>query len=300
MRTLPPDLAASLQSGVTTLCWCWRVARRDGSVLGFTEHDRDLVFDGVAYVGASARASGAAESEASFAGGTAAIAGVLDNDAISEAELAKGLYDGAEVRLFRVDWTDSAARVLVWTGFLGEITRGETGFEAELRSRQAVLERSIGRVFQRRCDAILGDARCRIDLDQAAFRATGAVTAIVDSKTIRVSGLAAFANGWLSRGTLRWASGANAGAAAEIEAHRAGPADASLELLAPPPAPVLVGDAFSADAGCDKRWATCKAKFANTVNFRGFPMIPGDDWLAAGPREGDLNDGGSLWTDRDA
>jgi uncharacterized phage protein (TIGR02218 family) len=298
MRILPAALTASLQSGVTTLCWCWRVARRDGAVLGFTDHDCDLAFDGVAYARASAKAAGAVESAAGLAGGTASVAGVLDHDAISAEDIAKGLYDGAEVRLFRVDWTDPDARALLWTGFLGEITRGETGFEAELRSRQAVLERGIGRVFQRRCDAALGDARCGIDLDQPAFRGSGTVSAVIDARAFRAAGLALFADGWFTRGVLTWTTGANAGAAAEIEAHRAGAGAAVLELLTPAPAPIAVSDAFSIDAGCDKRWVTCKTKFANTVNFRGFPMIPGDDWLQGGPRAGDLHDGGSLWTDR--
>ncbi len=300
MRTLPPLLASALQSGVTTLCWCWRIARADGAVLGFTDHDRDLAFDGVIYARASARAEGAVESQTGLAGGTASVAGALEDAALSEDDLGKGLYDGAEVELFRVDWTDTTARVLAWSGFLGEVSRGETGFEAELRGREAVLERGIGRVFQRRCDAALGDARCGVDLDQPAFRAAGSVSAILDARAFRTTDLSAYADGWFARGALTWTTGANAGAVAEIEAHRAGAGAATLELLAPPAAAVSVGEAFVVDAGCDKRWATCKSKFANTVNFRGFPMIPGDDWLQAGPRAGDAHDGGSLWTDRDA
>ena len=44
---------------------------------------------------------------------------------------------------------------------------------------------------------------------------------------------------------------------------------------------------------CDKRWATCTGVFDNGVNFQGFPDIPGDDYLAVYPREGDRHDGGS-------
>ncbi|RZJ46614.1 MAG: DUF2163 domain-containing protein [Brevundimonas sp.] len=46
-------------------------------------------------------------------------------------------------------------------------------------------------------------------------------------------------------------------------------------------------------AVCDRRWATCVGAFANTAGFRGFPDIPGDDFLAATPVEGTRNDGGS-------
>jgi uncharacterized phage protein (TIGR02218 family) len=300
MRTLPPALAAQLDSGVTTLCWCWRVARVDGAVLGFTDHDRELTFDGVDYARASAQASGALESEAGLAGGTTSVVGVLDDAGITSEDVSKGLYEGVRVQLFRVDWADPSSRVLMWTGLIGEVTRGELGFEAELRGLQSTLERGVGRIFARRCDAALGDARCTVDLDHPDFRASGAVSAMLDARTFRTTDLGAYADGWFARGVLLWTGGANEGARAEVEAHRAGASAATLELLAPPTAAIAPGDAFTVDAGCDKRWATCKAKFANTVNYRGFPMIPGDDWLQAGPRSGDRNDGGSLWTDRDA
>ena len=39
MRTIPSALQAKLDSGVTTLCRCWIVTRRDGVVQGFTDHD---------------------------------------------------------------------------------------------------------------------------------------------------------------------------------------------------------------------------------------------------------------------
>lgn len=300
MRALPSTLAAKLQGGVTTLCWCWKVTRKDAAVLGFTDHDRDVTFDGVTYRRASARASGTLETGAGFAGGTTAVASVLEDDAISADDIANGLYQGARVELFRVDWADPADRVVMWTGFIGEISRGELGFEAELRGRQASLERGIGRVYQRRCDAELGDARCTVDLDLPAYRGEGLVSVVVDSRSFRTSDLGVFADGWFARGSLAWTSGANAGAVVAVEAHRGGGSLATLELLVPPSAPLAPGDGFVVRAGCDKRWMTCKTKYANTVNFRGFPMMPGDDWLQAGPRTGDANTGGSLWTDRSA
>jgi hypothetical protein len=52
---------------------------------------------------------------------------------------------------------------------------------------------------------------------------------------------------------------------------------AALTLLESPVRPISEGDNFIARAGCDKRIATCGAKFANTANFRGFPNIPGQD-----------------------
>ena len=50
--------------------------------------------------------------------------------------------------------------------------------------------------------------------------------------------------------------------------------------------PIATGDAFTVTAGCDKRFATCRARFANAENFRGFPHIPGNDFVIALPDDG--------------
>ena len=63
--------------------------------------------------------------------------------------------------------------------------------------------------------------------------------------------------------------------------------------MEPIPADVAPGDMLRIEAGCDKRAATCRLKFGNFVNFRGFPHIPGEDWLMAVPRSDGVNDGGS-------
>jgi len=299
MRTIPTELQARLDTGVTTLCWCWRIVRSDDVTLGFTDHDRDLTVAGMLYRAASARSAGDGETRADFAAGSAAVAGVLDDMSLSHADIAKGLFDEARIDLFRVDWSDTALLMHMWSGFFGEIRYGETGFEVDLRGRAAALERGVGRVFQRRCDARLGDARCTVDLDLPVFRGPGAVTGAIDTRAFRASGLSAYTDGWFTRGVLRWLTGANAGARAEVDAHRNAGSEAVLELVTSPAADISPGDTFEVDAGCDKRWATCQAKFSNTVNFRGFPMTPGDDWLQAGPADGDRHNGASLWADRD-
>ena len=58
---------------------------------------------------------------------------------------------------------------------------------------------------------------------------------------------------------------------------------------------LAAGDTFTVTAGCDKRFATCRDRFANGINFRGFPHIPGNDFIVAYPVPGAPgNDGGSL------
>ncbi len=49
MKTIPNALQAHLDDGTTTLAWCWRIARSDGAVFGFTDHDRPLAFEGTSF-----------------------------------------------------------------------------------------------------------------------------------------------------------------------------------------------------------------------------------------------------------
>jgi uncharacterized phage protein (TIGR02218 family) len=63
----------------------------------------------------------------------------------------------------------------------------------------------------------------------------------------------------------------------EVAQHDVLEAAVVLTLMAAPVRPVVVSDAFVVRAGCDKRLETCAGRFANAVNFRGFPHIPGND-----------------------
>src|SRR5262249_16845058 len=153
------ELAARLASGATTLAHVWRVTRTDGAQFGFTDHDRPLAFDDLICTPAQALAIGAIDKSAGLSGDTAPASGALAADAITEEDLARGLWDGARVDVFKLDWTDPSLRAHVFAARIGEVRRGAQAFEAELRGLQAPLNVPVGRVFSRFCDADLGDTR---------------------------------------------------------------------------------------------------------------------------------------------
>jgi uncharacterized phage protein (TIGR02218 family) len=288
MRQISGDFAARLAADGTTLCACWRFTRRDGAVFGATDHDRVITFDGVTYEPASGLRGATFESSAGLAPGRATAEGAISAEFIAEADLDAGLWDGARVDVWRVDWEAPEHRVQIWSGRLSEVVRQGARFTAELVSLKADLERPVGRVYARTCDADVGDARCGVDLDGPAFRGEGFVTEMLGSKRVRVSGLPGFGDGWFVGGVLTWTSGANTGAVGRVIRH----AGEQIELAAPPRFAIEAGDAFAVTAGCDKRFATCGAKFSNRDNFRGFPHMPGPDAVLAGPASDRANTGG--------
>ncbi len=202
---------------------------------------------------------------------------MLTSDRITETDILDGRWDNAAVELWRVNWADTSQRVLLRRGAVGQIRRGRMAFVAEVRSLAHVLGQTVGRTFQAGCDARLGDARCGIDLENAIYKGTGIVTDLLRDRAFMASGLSGFDAGWLTSGTLTWTTGANVGRITEVLSHGLDGSIATLTLLEAPVLQIAEGDSFIARAGCDKRIATCSAKFANIANFRGFPNIPGQD-----------------------
>jgi uncharacterized phage protein (TIGR02218 family) len=297
MRPIPSVLQAKLDSGVTTLARCWKLTRRDGVVTGFTDHDRDLGFDGVTFRAGTGFTSSEAVSRFDLSVDGAEISGALADVSLTDADLAAGRYDAAGIETWLVDWSEPSLRVLTARGTLGEVRREGEAFVAELRGLADLLSQESGRLYTVRCGADLGDARCTVDLTSPALRGTGAVAAIEGTSILMASGLDGFADGWFSAGRLAWTSGANAGLAIEIKQHRLIASHARLTLWQAMPEAIAIGDAFTVTAGCDKSFVTCRARFANTDNFRGFPQIPGNDFLIGSPVQGAPgNDGFSLFT----
>ena len=289
MRALDPDLKAHLDTGATTLCTCWRIRRRDGSELGFTDHDRALYFDGLGYLPGSGASGAALSSSADLAIDNTEIEGALAADALSADDLAAGRYDDAAVDIFRVNWSAPVMRVLVKSGVIGEVRREGHAFRAEMRGLGHHLDQPTGRVYQRLCDVNLGSPECGVDMDAPAFRTSGAVTALRDGQSFIAEGFSGFEEAWFAHGLLTWTSGANAGATAHIKTQST---LGAIALWRPAGGPIAPGDQFTAQAGCDKRFETCRAKFSNAVNFRGFHLMPGNDFAISYPLRGDNNDGG--------
>ena len=296
MKTLSPALAAHLASGTTTLCRCWKIARRDGVVQGFTDHDRDLVVDGLTYRAATGLSASRIDSALGLAVDDMSVVGVLADDSLDENALSQGLYDEANVTLTLVNWQDVSQTTILKAGTIGEVTRSENSFTAELRGLTAKLDEPQGRRYMYGCDADLGDARCGVDLGNPLLNGAGAVASVIDeSRVFAVSGLGAFAGEWFTRGKLTWTSGANSGLAAEIKRHTLAASVHQIECWLPAPLAVAIGDAFTVTAGCDKQFSTCQAKFANGARFRGFPYMPGNDFAISYPGASEVMDGGSRY-----
>ncbi len=269
--------------------------RRDGTVYGFTDHDRDVSFDGTIFEAASGFTGTDIRQSIGLSVDNLDVTGALQSERLNEADLAAGQFDDARIEIWRVNWAETDQRLLMMSGSIGEVRRGESAFTAELRSLSHYLGQKQGRTYQYACDAALGDARCTVDLDDPAYKGSGTVTAADAAYLFSASGLDGFADAWFDGGLVTWTSGVNEGRAMEVKRFTLSGGAAQVELWRSMAGAIAPGDGFTIIAGCDKTFPTCNSKFANGVNFRGFPHIPGNKYVMAYPVSGDPdNDGSSM------
>ena len=273
-----------LATGSTTICRCWRVSRTDGVRIGFTDHDGALSFDGTSFRADSGLSARALMQNTGLSVDNSDALGVLSTEGITEADIEQGRYDDALVEAWLVNWADPDQRLLRFAGTIGGITRHGDAFEAELRGRAEALNEPRGRVYQPQCQAVLGDAACRVRLATLAVRRRADAVAAAQSFTFH--GFDDHPDRWFERGQIRMEEGAGAGLSGIVKSDRLGPdGTRTVTLWEPIRAEIGAGQAVTLTPGCDKRLATCREKFGNVHNFRGFPTIPGEDWLLNPARE---------------
>ncbi|WP_174275093.1 DUF2163 domain-containing protein [Sphingomonas bacterium] len=268
---------AWLEGDLTSIALCWRLDRRDGVAIGFTSHDRDLAIDGLVYRAAPGMTPSAVSVSDGFEVDTLDVSGALTSDAITAGDMAAGRWDGAAARLFAVDWRDPGGGSLHLTrGELGDVAIRDGAFSAELRGPTALLERLVVERTSPECRASLGDRRCRVDM--APRTRFARIVAVGDATTVTVDATEPEAGAY-GYGRIDWIEGANSGMASLI----AGSDGATIMLREPAPFAVEIGGLVRLREGCDRALATCRDRFANAINFRGEPYLPGNDLLTRYP-----------------
>lgn len=271
MKNISEDLKNHLAGEVTTLATCWKLKRKDGEILGFTDHDKDLVVSGVMYKAATGFTPTAVQSHVGLAVDNLDVEGMLDSASITEAELMAGVCDFAEVEVFMVNYEDlTQGKLMLRSGWLGEVRIAKNQFVAEVRGLAQRLNQKIGDVFSSTCRASFGDAKCGVDA--ASYRVSDSVDSASSNQVFSAALTAA--TGYYNYGVVKFISGANSGLSMEVKEYIK---DVSVTLVLPMPYAIEVGDNFEITAGCDKNFKTCIEKFNNAVNFRAEPHVPGMD-----------------------
>ena len=281
-RILQPPGIPWLQEEVTSAAWCWKLTLKDGTVLGFTNHDEDIVLAGTLYEAAAGFVPTAVETSNNMAVDNLEVEGCLGSDRISEKDIAGGRFDFAKVEIFLCNWVKTKDPVfMIRKGTIGQVKHGRYGFQAEVRGLLEAYQQSAGTVYQKSCRARLGDSRCKVNLDGLAT--AGQVTQLNADGTLGINLINAA--GYFDYGVLTFTTGDNTGGQYEVKTF----VDGVITLFLPTAHSIAVGDTFTVLPGCDGNFSTCRTKFGNGLNFRGEPHVPGNDFQSAYPGQGSSN-----------
>jgi uncharacterized phage protein (TIGR02218 family) len=298
MKQIPAALEEHLKSRATTLCTCWRILRKDGVSICFTDHDDDLEFDGFVFQANTGAQGSEAEVQTGFGTDNSEFSGALTSDSLTAIDIANGVYDRALVQSWLVNWQDPEQRTLTAFGEIGTLKKIDGAWQAELRGAGDQLSEVRGRRYSRRCDAQLGDARCGVVLTSPLI-ADETVIDVVNGRAI-VSAQTQQPDGFYSGGKLLvLANGTPTGVELEIRHHEISSGQSSLSFWSEKPIALETGTPIRLITGCDKSHETCRKKFSNSLNFRGFPHIPGNDFALSPAKEGVVHDGSPLVTEDD-
>jgi uncharacterized phage protein (TIGR02218 family) len=262
---------------VDTTALALRLDRTDGVALGLTSHDRTLIVNGLTHAPHPGLSVSTIRHSGTLEPGGLDISGGLSSAAISDADLAAGRWNGAQLTLSRVDWSDpDSATTLLFSGHFGAVQMADGRYNVEVMEARPVLAAAARIPFASPgCRARFCDAAC--GLNAARFTAAALVTAM-DGAAVTLNLPPARLPDFVG-GRLRWLEGDMRGLWSDVAAVESG----GLVLASPPTLPINAPTRVQLIEGCDHRLSTCAMRFGNAVNFRGEPHLPGMDLLTRYP-----------------
>ena len=280
MRELPASITNALYQSVSTFCQCWKLTAINGKSLGFTDHDRDIELDGFIFLAETGFSATDREEGNGLSASNFETTSTISSLSLCEKDIRAGLWDGALAEIWLVNWQDISMRMLLSKSKMGDITREGSVFRAQLLGKAHALTQSRGRILQSSCDAVLGDKRCGINLHNERYSISASISGYSENgRIILTQRLDDFAAEFFTSGIVALSGGERF----EIKTHQKQNMSERIEFWRAPQQEINIGDTIKLYAGCDRSFATCCSKFSNMKNFRGFPHIPGRDYLSGYP-----------------
>ena len=181
MKLTPAALVAHMAGLVTTLAFLVKFTRTDNVVLAVTDNDSNITYGGVTYVATVGIDSSAIETTATLSVDTLEAKSFLSSIGINEADVASGLWDYCDARVYRVNYTDlTMGDEKLLRGWFGEISTARIDVKTEVRSLAQKLQSRVGEIVTPNCKADLFDTRCKVVATEGTWKFSGiAVSTIV-------------------------------------------------------------------------------------------------------------------------
>ncbi|QXK92102.1 DUF2163 domain-containing protein [Neoehrlichia mikurensis] len=267
MEITNKNLTKHLSQNIITIAYCWKIILKNNSIIGFTNHDKDLIINNITYHAKS----GTQIHPINFniiSEGQTKIESVINSDLIDVSDIIHGKYDSSHVEIFIINYENISQGILtLFTGIIHKITLNNDKFIAELKGLSNILSHNITNVFSPQCRAQFCDNQCKSKKEK--FTVISVITNIIHNNMFEDINLLCIDN-YYKYGTVTFLTGKNLNISLSVISNK----DKYIQLAKSPPYPMYINDKYSIIAGCDKNYTTCHNKFNNTKNFRGEPHIP--------------------------
>lgn len=260
-----------------------------------TSHATSLLFEGNTYdpayaieASAQTEATGGKDYDISFKG-------ALTSDNLTQADLSGGVYRGATITEYVVDWRfPMAGAVRTYKYIIEDLEWDGESYDAKCSGLLQPLTTKKGNFFSRQCVVDLESPFCGVDLEtipNGVFENLE-VSEIVSERVFKIPPSQVPTNlgdDWFRWGKIQWTYGLNRFRLATIIKYDE--SEGEFTIAERPTYPILLDnssvggvgpDKFTVRAGCNKTQSTCAGKFNNFDSFQGNPYVRGSDLYAPG------------------
>lgn len=261
--------------GTAVVCTLVTVVAKDGTTIAICTHTRNLDYNSLTYLAWPMMPTQFQQTQG-LSPDNAEVASAMA-EPYSDLKLRGRKWSGARVTYELVNPIDLSLGVMFRkVGLIGDLTVRRFDVTSQFRSLGAQLTQPMGQMVMEDCIVPeLGDDDCGVDVngntvDGKPIRRTATVTAVSNQQQFAVNGTA-MADGFYNRGKTLWTAGLND----DLEMHILSNVGNAITLFVPAYFTIAIGDTVVLEAGCDRKRATCRDKFANAKRFRGYPDLPG-------------------------
>ncbi len=274
-----------------TRVYCARIEPAgDQPILRLTGYPTDIAMsNGEVYQVESGYEFSGMSTTTDFSSSSVDLTGILQAGAVSQDDLASGVYDNARVYVFATSWSspieDEEPLALM---FFGKVEFDDERYTVQLMDGKDLLSQNTGRTYAATCPwtlfdqsingRIIATSRSRCTGPRSApdgpaiadYLVSGALTSVTNQYVFADSSRAEAAD-WFAYGEIMFTSGANVGLRpSQIKVFASGQIELHEALFYAP----QVGDTYQMIPGCRKRLTDCKNKFNNAINHGGQAHVP--------------------------
>lgn len=282
MRFIPATIAAMFATDTGYLARGVAIRLRDGTELGFTDHDRDttVVLGGTAFTLRSDLGMTASDLDLKVGFETSTLELIVPlRDPVSRIDVMGRRYNQATVWIFDYDHRQEIPEVMdLLKGWVAETWVKNRVAVFEMRSLSDYFNMSVGRVMAPKCAATYGDAQCGV----AVFDQSAEVVSVENAMEFSIDLAGTLSDGYFKFGEVEFIGGLLDNVP-PVEVYNYTDATGFVELMVPLPRAPQIGDTLVIRQGCsnlkssdDASIPTCLTN-ANVINFRGFDQVPGSD-----------------------